>query len=165
MPEVVGLSVEGAAFQLGEAGLLIGEVTRVDDPAVVAGAVVSANPPVGTVVAKDTPVALVVSNGGPPVPVPDVVNTLEGPATTKLTEAGFVVDVAGRLVTFGDPGKGNVYEQSPPAGEPLRPGEVVTIVVGREPPPPRTTTTTTTTIKPTTTTTRPVTPTTRRGGG
>ena len=164
VPEVVGLSIAGAGFRLGEAGLLIGAVTRADDPAVVAGAVIAVDPPVGTVVAKDTPVAVVLSNGGAAVPVPDVTNTQEGPATTTLEAAGFVVDVAGRLVTFGDPGKGNVFEQSPPAGDSLRPGDVVTIVVGREPPPPRTTTTTTTTIKPTTTTVKPTT-TTRRGGG
>jgi len=154
VPELVGLSLEGAAFRVGEAGLLLGEVTQVDDPAVLAGAVISATPPQGTVVAKDTPVAVVVSNGPPPVPVPDVTNILEGPATSRLEAAGFVVDVAGRLVAVGDTGSGNVFEQGPAPGTPLRPGQRVTIVVGREPPPPRTTTTTTTTVRAPTTTTR-----------
>lgn len=163
VPAITGLSIEGAAFQLGEAGLLIGEITRADDPAVVAGAVISSTPAPGTVVAKDTTVALVLSNGPAPVPVPDVLNTQVGPATAKLQAAGFVVDVAGRLVAMGDTGKGNVFEQSPAADSPLRPGQRVTIVVGREPPPPRTTTTTTTTTTPTTTTTA-VTTTTRRPG-
>jgi len=158
VPATVGLSLEGAAFQLGLSGLLLGEITEVDDPAVVAGAVVSSNPPAATVVARDTPVSLVISNGPAPIAVPDVLNNLEGPATNKLEGAGFVVDVAGRLLGIGDTGKGNVYEQSPAAGTLMRPGEVVTIVVGREAPAPRTTTTTTTTtttVPPTTTTTRP----------
>lgn len=159
VPAIVGLSIEGAAFQLGEARLTLGTVTQVDDPSVPAGAVVSATPAPGTTVAKDSEVAVVISNGPAPVPVPDVTNNLEAPATTKLEAAGFVVDVAGRLVATGDTGKGNVFEQNPAAGTPLRPGQVVTIVVGREPPPPRTTTTTTTT------TTVPATTTTRKPGG
>jgi serine/threonine-protein kinase len=154
VPAVVGLALEGASFQLGGAGLLLGAVTYLDDPAVPAGAVISTDPPAETPVARDTAVALAVSNGPAPVPVPDVTNILEGPATSKLEAAGFVVDVAGRLLAVGDAGEGNVYEQSPAAGTPLRPGEPVTIVVGREAPAPRTTTTTTTTTAPATTTTR-----------
>ncbi|MHB1139443.1 MAG: PASTA domain-containing protein [Microthrixaceae bacterium] len=160
VPEVAGLALEGAAFQLGQAGLLLGAVTQIDSPDVVAGAVISTDPPAATSVARDTAIALVVSNGAAPIPVPDVTNHLEGPATKELEAAGFVVDVAGRLLAVGDAGKGNVYEQSPAAGTPLRPGQVVTIVVGREAPPPRTTTTTTTTTTTPTTTT-----TTRRSGG
>ena len=159
VPNVVGLALEGAAFQLGDAGLLLGTVTQVDDPNAPPGAVVSSDPPAETPVPRDTPVALVVSNGAAPVEVPDVTNILEGPATSRLEGAGFVVDVAGRLLGIGDTGKGNVYEQSPAAGTLLRPGQVVTIVVGREAPAPRTTTTTTTT------TTTPATTTTRRPGG
>ncbi len=67
-----------AAFQLGEARLLLGPVTQVDDPAVPAGLVVSATPAPGTVVPKDSPVAVVISNGAPAVPVPDVTNNFEG---------------------------------------------------------------------------------------
>src|SRR5690606_29223215 len=40
VPEVAGLALEGAAFQLGQAGLLLGAVTQIDSPDVVAGAVI-----------------------------------------------------------------------------------------------------------------------------
>ena len=72
-----------------------------------------------------------------------------------LEQAGFVVALATRLVTAGGDGMGAVFDQYPAAGTAYRPGQVVTIVVGRDlppPPPPRVTTTTTTS---TTTTTVP----------
>ena len=169
VPDLAGLSIEGAAFRLGKAGLLFGPVTQADDPAVVAGAVISSAPAQGTKVPKDTPVALTVSNGSAPIPVPEVTKTQQVPATEVLRAAGFLVDVAGQLVVTGDPGVGNVFGQNPVAGTPYRPGQVVTIVVGRVPPPRRAATTTTTlattpTGSSTTTTVKASTPTTKAGG-
>ncbi|CAB4758182.1 MAG: PASTA domain-containing protein [Actinobacteria bacterium] len=165
VPEVAGLSLEGAAFRLGKAGLSFGPLTQADDPAVVAGAVISSAPAQGTKVPKDTAVALTISNGPPPIPVPEVTNTQQSSATDVLKAAGFLVDVAGQLVVEGDPGVGNVFGQNPVAGTPYRPGQIVTIVVGQVPPPRRAATTTTTPgASSSSTTVKPATPTTKVGG-
>ncbi len=147
VPDVVGRTLDAAAFELGRSGFVIGEIRQVDDAAVPAGAVVSVSPKSGTVVPIDTAVDVVVSNGPAPVAVPDVVNNTEEAARTTLEQLGFVVRVAGRLLADGEAGVGAVFEQYPPVASMLRPGQEVTIVVGRElapsPPPPTTTTTTT----------------------
>jgi len=165
VPDLSGLSLEGAAFRLGKAGLLFGPVTRADDPAVLAGAVIASVPPQGTKVPKDTVVELTISAGPAPIAVPEVTNTQEASATEVLKAAGFLADVAGQLVLAGDLGVGNVFGQYPVAGTLYRPGQVVTIVVGRVPPPRRAATTTTTpTASSSTTTSKPTTPTTAAGG-
>jgi beta-lactam-binding protein with PASTA domain len=155
VPEVVGRTLEGAAFELGRSGLTLGEVTIRDDPEVPPGAVVSADPAPGAEVPIETAVDLVVSGGPTAVPVPDVVNDTEQSARSTLEQAGFVVALATQLVADGGSGSGAVFDQYPDPGTDYRPGQTVTIVVGRElppSPPPRVTTTTTTS---TTTTTTP----------
>lgn len=157
VPEIVGLTTDGAGFELGVAGLAVGEMTPTADPEVPIGAVVSVSPVAGTVVAKDTPVSLVYSIGPPLVAVPDVVNRTATDAAAALSALGFDVIRAGRLVASDAPGGGvgAVFQQFPPAGTDLQPGRPVTIVVGRigPEPPPTTTTTIPTTTVPTTTTT------------
>ena len=158
VPEVVGLSLDAAGFELGVAGLVPAEPQLRTDPVVPAGAVVAAEPPPGTVVERDSEVVLVVSAGGEPVAVPDVVNATEAAARASLEALGLRVVLGGRLVGPDGAGLGAVFEQFPAAGEERRPGDPVTIVVGLDPPdppPPRPTPTTAppTTAAPTTTTT------------
>ncbi len=157
VPEIVGLTVDAAGFQLGVAGLTLGELTPTADPTVPSGAVVSADPPAGTVVDKDTAVSFVYSLGPAAVRVPDVANRTANQAVAALEAAGFTVVRAGRLVS-DEPGSGAgaVFQQYPPAGTELQPGQPVTIVVGRiAPPPPPTTTIPAPTTTAATTTTRP----------
>jgi len=155
VPEVAGRSLDAASFELGVAGLVPGEVVQFDTDEVPVGAVIGTDPPAGEVVPIDTEVTVVVSAGPAPVAVPDLTDRTETAAIGILEELGFEVLPAGRLVGPGDPGAGAVFDQYPEAGTQLRPGEPVTIVVGRNAPtrPPRSTTTTTTTRPPTTTTT------------
>ena len=157
VPEIVGLTVDAAGFQLGVAGLTLGELTPTADPTVPSGAVVSADPPAGTVVEKDTPVSFVYSLGPAAAPVPDVVNRTANQAVAALEAIGFTVVRAGRLVSDAPgSGAGSVFQQYPPAGTQLQPGQPVTIVVGRiAPPPPPTTTVPAPTTTAATTTTRP----------
>jgi beta-lactam-binding protein with PASTA domain len=96
-----------------------------------------------------------VSLGPAPVPVPAVTETSEQTARNALQRDGFVVALAARLVGPDGDGLGAVFEQYPEPGTPLRPGQTVTIVVGREPPPPPPPLTTTTTTTSTTSTTVP----------
>ncbi len=153
VPDVVRRTLEGAAFELGRAGLTLGEVVIRDDPEVPPGAIASADPAPGTEVPIETAVDLVISGGRTAVPVPDVVNDSEQAAREVLEGAGFVVALAARLVDADGSGLGAVFDQFPEAGTDYRPGQTVTIVVGRElppPPPPRVATTTTTSTTSTT---------------
>ncbi len=161
VPEIVGLSTDAAGFRLGAAGLSIAELTPTSNPDVPIGAVVSSDPPPGTVVPKGTAVKIVYSLGAPFVAVPDVTRRAASDAVATLEALGFEVVRAGRLVATDEPGggAGAVFDQYPEPGTELQPGQTVTIVVGRlaPPPPPTTTTTasTTTTTPRSTTTTRP----------
>lgn len=159
VPPVGGLSPDSAGFALGQAGLNVASVIQRDDPSAAIGVTIGTEPGAGTVLAYGTPVNVVVSAGAAPVPVPDVVNTQRTAATEQLRAAGFVVAVGSRLLGAGEQGAGTVFEQQPAAGTPWRPGQPVTIVVGRTlptPPPPPTTVAPTTTVVPGTETTTTV---------
>lgn len=125
VPAVTGLPLEGAAFQLGRAGLLVGELSTADSPDVPVGAVISTQPAADAQVAKDTKVAMVVSTGPPPVPLPGVVGRSGRDAAAALAAAGFVTNLVG---TGSE--DGTVTVQDPAAGTVTRPGQIVTITVG-----------------------------------
>lgn len=129
VPAVGGLLLEGAAYQLGRSGLTVGTVTTADDPTVPAGAVVSATPTPGTTVPKDTAVALVVSQGPPPVAVPDLVGQSQAAATGALSGLGLVANPISQNQGVALDG-GPVVSQNPAPRTVLRPGAVVTITIG-----------------------------------
>lgn len=152
VPQVVGLSPASAAFVLGESGLTLGELTLVEDPQVPQGAVAATTPAEGTAAPKGAAVQLHISIGPPAIDVPDVVGSSLDDARRRLGALGLDVQVAWRVLGVGDPAIGRVVEQNPTAGQPWRPLQAMTLVVGMAPPaPPPTTTTTTTTTVPATT--------------
>lgn len=162
VPEVAGLTPQGAAFLLGQAGLTLGELVPVDDPTVPPGAVVSSSPASGTVVAKAATVDLHVSAGPAAVTVPQLIGQTRDAALQALGGLGLRAQMTVRVLPDGDPTIGTVLDQVPPAGETIRPTRSVTLAIGaKAPPPPSTTTTTSSTEVPTTTT---ATTTTRAGG-
>jgi serine/threonine-protein kinase len=126
VPEVTGRSLAGASYTLGVAGLAVGRVEQVESSGVPEGAVISVEPPVGTVVERDTPMVLRVSAGPAPVPVPQVVGTDAAAARAALSGAGFVPNV---VSGNGGGMSGPVTSQTPVAGTPLAPGQAVTAVV------------------------------------
>lgn len=145
VPEVVGLTTAGAGYKVGEAGLVVGTVTAVEDAKVPVGAVAGSRPAAGTTVDKDTPVDLLISLGAPAVAVPDLVRQQVGAASNTLDAAGFRVVVETVPVALGSPDVDVVVSQAPLAGTLLRPGQTVVVIVGAVPVPVVTTTTTTTT--------------------
>lgn len=131
VPELAGVAAEGAMFDIGKAGLALGTVTQADDPKVPQGAVISTDPPAGTLLERDTPVSVVISNGPPPVAVPAVIGATQANAADQLTRLGLVV---GEVTAYGepnDPAAGTVLDQSPPAATMLRQGQVVTLTIRR----------------------------------
>jgi serine/threonine-protein kinase len=137
VPEVAGMPVDGAAFNLGKAGFQLGTLTLADNPLVRKGGVVGTDPPAKSVLPRDTPVNLVISSGPPPVAVPNVTGGSRGAASAALTNLGFLIGEVPQTGAIGDPRDGTVMGQTPAAGTQLRPGDVVTITVLRaaQPPP------------------------------
>lgn len=149
VPEVARLTIEAAAFRLGDVGLAVEGVRFVDDDEVRSGVVAGTDPPAGTEVERDAEVTILVSGGRPAVEVPEVAGTTEAAARERLEAAGFRVATSGELLSPDQGGVGSVLRQHPVPGSKLRPDDVVTIVVGRvatHPPPMPTTTTTTTAL-------------------
>lgn len=141
VPDVVRLPVEGALFVIGKAGLTVSSVDRVDDASMPAGTVIALSPPPGTTMDRDGAVKVTVSDGPPPVAVPNLVGLNEADAATKLSILGLVV---GELPQFGGPvpdnpdgtpgppiPDGQVLAQRPAPDSVVRPGEVVTLTVRR----------------------------------
>lgn len=144
VPDVRGMSPMGAAFLLGQAGFELAGTEPVDDASVAIGRVASTEPAIGTVTAKGTRVRIEVSAGPAAIPVPDVKGTSLDAARSALAAEGFTTQVAASILEPGSPWTGLVVAQNPDPGEPWRPNQSVTIVVGEAPPVPPPTTTTTT---------------------
>ena len=138
VPEVTGLPIEGASFNLGKAGFQLGTITLADNPTVRKGGVVGTDPPAGTVLPRDTAVNLVVSSGPPPVAVPKVTGLTQASAAGELSKLGLIIGEVTQTGAVADPLDGVVLAQSPTPGAQLRPGEVVTVTVRRAAIPPPT---------------------------
>ena len=90
----------------------------------------SQDPQGGASLVKGGKVTLSVSKGPATSQVPDVTGYNQPDAVALLKAAGFKVGVVPQDVT--DPSQdGLVQSQDPPGNTPLKPGAVVTIVVGR----------------------------------
>jgi serine/threonine-protein kinase len=92
VPDTTGMSVVDARNELTDVGLAVGKEEPRPDPTVPKDAVISSNPPAGTVVDKGQAIDLVISSGPEMVVVPDVVGSSEASAVVALQDAGFQVD-------------------------------------------------------------------------
>lgn len=120
VPTLVGKNVDDASKELADAGLRA-DVTRAYSEQVDKDVVISQNPTGGTLV-RGSKVALKVSDGPPPVPVPDVTGKQIADAKRILQAAGFKVQVI--TFFFGD----TVFNQSPGAGHKAPKGSTVRIL-------------------------------------
>jgi serine/threonine-protein kinase len=154
VPQLVGLTTDGARQALERASLELGERTEraSDRPA---GEVLESDPTEGTSVEAGTRVKIVVSSGR--IEVPDVVGKTESEARQILVEAGFEVQVARTQTTVSEV-VGRVVEQSPQEGTSASAGATVVISVAEAAPTPDpvpTSTATTPATPPATTATTP----------
>ena len=135
VPDVLGQPESAARSAIVAAGLAAGATTTRHSAGVAAGAVMSQQPPAGTLAAPGTAVTLVVSLGPPPVgTVPDVVGLTQPGAETDIVAAGFV---RGAVTSRHDAqaALGVVLAQAPPAGAPAPSGSAVDLVVSLGRPP------------------------------
>jgi beta-lactam-binding protein with PASTA domain len=134
VPDVVGLQDAAAQAAVEAAGLFVGTIVSVSDPAP-AGVVLEQIPAAGLEVPRGGAVTLTISLGAAGVVVPDLLGVLEATAAEALRDAGLEVGVVTRR-TAPSPA-GLVLEQLPLAGETLPAGSPVDLVVSDGPPAPR----------------------------
>ena len=135
VPNLVGMTEQGATTALEQAGLKVGKVTSELTDKGPAGTVVAQDPVAGQEVAEGGSVALTVSTGASPSPtptlaVPNVVGTTEAVAVQTLGGAGFVAVIAKEASLTP---AGEVVSQSPTAGVMAASGSKVTITVSTGP--------------------------------
>lgn len=135
VPDLVGMTEQGAATALEQAGLQVGRVVSEQSDQGPAGTVVAQDPRAGTEVAEGSVVALALSSGASPSPpaavdIPDVVGSTRAEAIQTLGEAGFVVVVTEEASLTP---AGEVVSQSPTGGVLAKPGSTVKISVSTGP--------------------------------
>ena len=123
MPPVTGISLAQADHNLKAAGLKPGRATYQTSTSIPAGVVLSTNPVAGQPWPKSKPVQMVVSSGQP---LPDFVNGQLSAAQQAAAAGGYSINPVGS----SDP-SGTITQQSPAAGTPITPGEVVTVTVSQ----------------------------------
>ncbi len=92
VPAVVGIEFKTASSTIASAGLVVGTVTRKNDDSFPADTVISQEPAAGQQLTLSSPVNLLVSAGEAQANVPDVTGLAQSAATSRLENAGFVVD-------------------------------------------------------------------------
>jgi len=130
VPELKGLTEAEAKTALTKAGLKTGAVTRENSEEVAKDRVISASQPANARVPHDTTVTLVVSDGPPPVNVPDVRGKNVEDAREALRKAGLESKVT--LEFSNTVKKDEVIEQTPSSGT-LPKGSTVTLRVSKGP--------------------------------
>jgi len=131
VPPLLGLPLEGAAFNLGRSGLLVGVVSYETHGEIPKGGVISTTPAEGAQLPRDSTVDVLISEGTPAEAVPDVVGLTQEEASGVLGEAGYIVAVRIQGGDPADPNVGNVVHQDPAAGAGQETGNVVTLTVLR----------------------------------
>ncbi|MCU1427570.1 MAG: protein kinase family protein with domain [Actinomycetia bacterium] len=129
MPGVVGTSAFAAAKTLTQAGFLVQPVKLQYNATVPKGAVISQLPAAHATVPAESKVTLTVSNGPPPVPVPDVHGLAFNAARDQLVAAKFQVQ---QVKEFSDTvPKDEVIRTDPPALQKADFGSAVKVFVSK----------------------------------
>jgi len=118
IPDVSGLTAEGAILELARAGFTNIETENEFSPDILAGFVIETNPAAGQVVPKEATIIVLVSDGPEPVPVPDLTGLSPQAAESELSTLGLVLVVGPETVevSLASGLIGNVVEQSPSTG-------------------------------------------------
>jgi len=135
VPDLVGMTEQGASSALSQAGLKLGKVVSEQSDKGPAGTVITQDPAAGSQVADGSLVALTISSGASPSPLPavEVPNTVgmsQAAATQTLGGAGFVVVIAQEANSAP---AGEVVSQAPTGGVIAKTGSTVKISVSTGP--------------------------------
>jgi serine/threonine-protein kinase len=113
------------------AGFLVSGAVSLDDPSQTKGAVISTDPPAGSVAPKGTHITLKIASGK--VVVPTVVSGLRDTAQATLTNLKLVVD-ASTLVEDDTLLEGTVVAQDIKPGTIVDVGTTIKLTISRRPP-------------------------------
>jgi beta-lactam-binding protein with PASTA domain/tRNA A-37 threonylcarbamoyl transferase component Bud32 len=125
LPKLVGQSQAAATAALTKAGLKV-TTSQGYSKTVPSGSVMATTPGAGVTVPRGSSVNLVISQGPPLTPVPDVYKMSEADAKARLKAAGFKVDVT---YPIGITPFGRVVSQSVDAGKSIPWGSTIQIQV------------------------------------
>ena len=125
VPSVVNLEEAQARQLIGDAGLVVGNVTPRNDDTIGEGKILSQTPGADDYVAPGSTVDLVVSIGKPEVAVPPVTNLSRKAAVAQLRIAGFTK--IEQTPTPSDEDKNTVLSQDPAAGMSVAEGTQITL--------------------------------------
>ncbi|MGH3276574.1 MAG: protein kinase domain-containing protein [Streptosporangiaceae bacterium] len=128
VPSVVGLPVTQAIAQLKQAGLLVGAPVQSPSATIPAGTVISTSPASGTLWRRDRPVIVTVSAGQP---LPNFVGSPLPEAEALAQQGGYQLNPVSDS-TSNQPA-GTITGETPQAGSPVTPGELVTVMVSSGP--------------------------------
>jgi beta-lactam-binding protein with PASTA domain len=132
VPTLIGLSVDQAKQALDRAGLDLGDLSgKPSDED--RNTIIKASPNEGETVPAGSRVDLTYASGNNKVP--DVSGDSESEARQRLEQEGFVVGQS-QEEESGDADPGTVLRTSPSAGETVRLGTTITLVVATAPAPP-----------------------------
>lgn len=129
VPDVMNTTLEAATETIASADMTVGPITERTDENVEAGLVIEQTPIGGSEAEKGSEVALVISLGPDVSEVPNLVEMAESKALRLIGDKGFRPDIQ-REYSSEVP-DGQVFRQSPEAGEMAAPDTVITIVVSR----------------------------------
>jgi beta-lactam-binding protein with PASTA domain/Ca2+-binding RTX toxin-like protein len=126
VPLITGGTEAAAVNSIIEAGLVVGTVTTVVDPTVVAGTIVAQSPAAALNVQPGTAVNYTKSTGGSLVP--SVLNFVQAVAASTITSAGLVVGTV-TFAAHANVPAGSVISQTPASGTVVPTGSAVNLVV------------------------------------
>ncbi|HEU5421186.1 MAG TPA: PASTA domain-containing protein [Streptosporangiaceae bacterium] len=129
VPSVTGQQLAQAEQVLRAAGLTLAAPREVTSATVPSGVVISTTPVAGTRWPKNKPVEITVSDGPP---LPNFKGQQVATAQAAAAAGGYSINPV-QAPKSNQP-SGTIVRQSPPAGSPIKSGEVVTVYVSAGPP-------------------------------
>ncbi|MDF1542127.1 MAG: Stk1 family PASTA domain-containing Ser/Thr kinase [Anaerosomatales bacterium] len=129
VPDVIGLTLEEAAEEIQAAQLAVGPTTTRASDEHEEGLIIEQSPEGEEEAPEGSEITLVISGGPDLVEVPDVVERTESDAMRILRDLDFEVNIEREYNS--DVPDGQVFRQSPEAGETAAPESTVTIVISR----------------------------------
>jgi eukaryotic-like serine/threonine-protein kinase len=133
VPTVVGLTLDEAYAALQAAGFQVAPPSVVNDPDVEEGRVISTDPPEGTAAAKGSTVQITISGGPESLAVPPTQGFTEQDARNTLTAEPYVFNVTVTQEESDTVGAGQVIGTTPAAGELVKRGADVKIIISTGP--------------------------------
>ncbi len=131
VPTLAKVELDAARKKITDKGLVVGTITQQYSDSVPSGSVISSSPEAGTELRGKATVDLVVSQGGKPVDVPNVVGQYVDAARRMLDANGLKVKV--QEVDYDDDIPAGVVVAQEPNGGRLSRGQTVTLQVAKGP--------------------------------